>query len=296
MREREVETMFHNIPSQEILQIAKDIQTRLEVNKTLEKQKDNSECDWVTEADIKIQNLLLDYFSNSSFKGKYLVEAEENMEKIEASRNKQWQILIDPLDGTNAFRVGKETWGVMVGLCNKKGILKYSWNIVSTGDTFQTENKVSPTRRASFEKKIEDSKSIKIDVYDYGDNISTRFGKIFENVFSFKQKQYTQSSYPSAVWTGWQLFQNNLDGLLWLPSDKGKQWYPDYDLIFLGSLPQLGFKIRLGKIEEENSIVVVAPTEKDVDKLYEVGLHLITKNQINRVNLSPNPLQITKPI
>ena len=68
-----------------------------------------------------------------------------------------------------------------------------------------------------------------------------------------------------------------MNGLLWLPSNQGKKWYPDYDLIFLGALQKKGYEILIGKIKNNNALIAVAPTKKDVEKLYQIGTNLVPK-------------------
>jgi len=282
--------IFETIPFQKILAIARNIQSKLEIDENLKQEKSSGEL--VTLADTKIQALVLQYFLNSPLVGTYLVKAEEAVERKEVIGTKSWQLLVDPLDGTSSFCKGKETWGVMIGACDKKGILQYSWNLVSTGDIYKTSDK-RPLSLQSFKNKIANGQSLKVDVYDYGSSAAEKFKEIFEDSFNISSGQYEQTSYPAAAWTGWQLNMGKLDALLWLSSDKGKRWYPDYDLIFLGALERKGYKIRLGKIERKNSIVVIAPSDEDADKLYKVGLKLITEEQRKNIILVDNPLEIT---
>lgn len=269
--------VFSLIPKDKILVIANDIKSRLVSDKTLVGMKDKQE--YVTKADIEIQKFLLDYFANSQLAGTYKIKAEEELTETQkvtnAKENKSWQLIIDPLDGTSAFCKGAATWGIMVGACDNEGKLFYSWNLVSTGEIFQTGLSIGSKVLGNFTSKVK----IKIDVYDYGAGASEKFGKIFEKKSGFIFGQYEQTSYPAAVWAGWQLYQEKLDGLLWLPSNEGKKNYPDYDLIFLGALNRKGYRIRLGKVGDSVEMAAVAPSASDLEVLWQTGLELITKEK-----------------
>lgn len=285
--------VFDELPAEKILEVAQDVQKKLQTDQSLEQQeKGEDEWGWVTKADTEIQKMILDYFKNSSLAGTYKIIAEEKFEDEGGSEQKSWQLVIDPLDGTSAFRKGKETWGVMIGACDEKGVLQYSWNLVSSGDVYKIDLSAKSEKK-SFAEKVASGAKVAIDVYDYKSGASEKFGEIFEGKSSFKSDQYEQTSYPAAIWAGWELYQGNLDGLLWVPSDKGKKWYPDYDLIFLGALLQQGFKMRLAKIEGNIAIVVIAPSDEDVDSLYNIGCDMITDEQKKIIEIVDSPLQIT---
>lgn len=282
-----IPTIFQAIPKKKILQLARQIQTALHQKKIVANKKKNQE--WITPADSAIQHLILQYFATSPLAGTYLIHAEEQFHPVETASTKTWILLVDPLDGTSAFLQGKETWGVMVGACNLAGILQYAWCLVSSGQVFTTTT--SSIIKKSFSQKLKDNKKIMLDVYDYEAGVSEKFGPAFEKVFDITHSQYSQTSYPSALWAGWQLYQEKLDGLLWLPSKQGKKWYPGYDLIFLGTLATQGFSIMLGKKEKFNALIAVAP-QPDVEKLYKLGLTLLPKNMGKQIKKSTHPLQI----
>ncbi len=293
----EINEIFDKIPYKKILKIAKNIQEKLKINPSLaKKEKSNDEWGWVSKADTDIQRIILDYFKNSSLKNEYVIKTEEKILEKESNSKKEIQLIIDPLDGTSSFIKQKETWGIMIGICDKKGILQYSWNLLSTGDIYTTNSNKSLNKKKSFKGKIQDKETILIDVYDYKSDANEKFGNIFEKKLGIKAEQYKQTSYPSAIWAGWQLFKGELDGLLWLPSDKGKKYYPDYDLIFLEALEKQGLKIRLGKIDGNNAMLVIASTEEDVELLWQTGLQMISKDQQKKIQISKNPLQITSSI
>ncbi len=285
--------VFNAIPSKQILEIATTIQKRLKTDRSLQWKKMNG--DLVTDADIQIQNVILQYFSNSSLGKEYSVKAEEKFSFSEKSKDQFWQLLIDPLDGTSSFAKGQNTWGVMVGACRLDGTLAYSWNLVAAGDVFTSSDKQVKVPQ-SFKTKLGNGGKLAIDVYDYGSTASEKFGSILANVLNISKSEYTQTSYPSAVWAGWQLCKGNIDGLLWLCSDKGKKSFPDYDLIFLGAVAQQGYSVRLGKINGRNSIIAIGPSDTDADALYQIGLQLITSEQRKQIVLAENPLQLTTSI
>ena len=232
----------------------------------------------------------MEYFGKSELAGTYSIKAEEKT-SVYGNSSGQYQLIIDPLDGTSPFIKQQETWGTMIGLCDRTGILKYSWNMVANGNIYKTSD--NPKKLKSFQEKLRLKEKIIIDVYDYKSGASDKFGSVFEKLSGVKTEQYSQTSYPAAVWTGWELFTGNLDGLLWVSSDKGKKFYPDYDLVFLGALSSIGFKIRLGKVDNNNAIIAIAPTDEDADLLYTAGLNLIPISQQESIRLAENFLQIT---
>lgn len=289
----QIVSVFNNIPTKTIIKMAKDIQKRLLNDQTLAKKiKGEDEWGWVTKTDTKIQKMLLSYFASSELAGTYRITAEE--EFIQSKNiDSTWQLIIDPLDGTSSFRKQKDTWGVMVGACDLSGILKYSWNLVSIGEVFSTQTgDNSPVKQKSLFEKASKGEKAAVDVYDYGSGAVEKFGVLFEKEFNISKNQYELTSYPAAIWAGWQLYQSNLDALLWLPSNQGKKWYPDYDLIFLDALQKQGYEILLGKIEKYNALVVIAPTKEDVEKLYQIGTSLIPK-QIKTKLIKKTDLSIT---
>jgi len=288
-----IKDVFNNIPKQKILQITNEITDRLERGEKIiegAKGTGEGEWDWRTEADTRIQKFILDYFDSSSLSGSYKIDAEE-ADLVEVNNNdtdKQWKLVIDPLDGTSSFSKGQKTWGVMVGACDLKNNLFYSWNMVSSGEVFDGEVKDERVLKRSFKDKINTGEKINIDVYDYKSGASERFGEVFEGVAEVEKINYNQTSYPAAVWAGWELYNGNLDGLLWLPSDQGKKWYPNYDLIFLGALIQKGYKIRIGKLKNnngllKNAMIVIAPSEEDVNILWNTGLAMTPQEQSQKI-------------
>jgi fructose-1,6-bisphosphatase/inositol monophosphatase family enzyme len=121
------------------LEIAGRIRAALQTNPKLIQLKDKKE--YVTQADIQIQKYLLNYFINSPLAGTYSIKAEEKLSQEEQKQNRsncQFQLIIDPLDGTSAFCKGEETWGSMVGLCDQEGRIIYSWNLISNGEIFSS--------------------------------------------------------------------------------------------------------------------------------------------------------------
>ncbi|NQV12694.1 MAG: hypothetical protein HQ530_00125 [Parcubacteria group bacterium] len=291
----QIAKVFNKIPTQEILGIAQDVQQKLQQDQSLAQQeKGEDEWGWVTKADKDIQELIIKYFAQSALAGSYTVKAEEELTGKDTPTNPRWQLIIDPLDGTSAFRKGKDTWGVMIGVCNRAGELIVSWNMISTGEVYMSGEKTSS--RPSFADKITTGKPVIIDVYDYKSGAAEKFGNLFEQQTGYKTGQYEQTSYPAAVWAGWELYQGNLDGLLWVPSDKGKKWYPDYDLIFTGALQQQGLQIRLGKIKGNIALVVIAPSQQDVEDLTKVSLEMMTSKQWDALEISDGELLITSAI
>jgi hypothetical protein len=137
---------------------------------------------------------------------------------------------------------------------------------------------------------------LSIDVYDYGAGAADRFPKVFESKTSENvlSKQIQVTSYPAAVWAGWGLYNGQLNGLLWLPSDQGKCSYPDYDLTFLGALKEQGWKIALGKQGNVVLMIAVAPTEDEMKILWETGISMIPREVASSL-VCDKDLRITAP-
>ncbi len=282
---KEIEETFKNIPAFDILTIANRAQAALKNNSELRWEKKEGEL--VTKADLLIQKLLLEYFSESPLAGTFLVKAEETHgEERNCLPNSQciWQLLIDPLDGTSSFCRGEKTWGTMVGLCDKRGDLIYSWNMISSGEVFSSLNS-RERDTMSLQERQKQSKSFIFDVYDYGAGAASHFSKAFEEVSleKFKSTDIEVTSFPAAVWAGWELFNENIDGLLWLPSSKGKENYPDYDLIFIGALVEQGWKVRIGKTDREKQstiqMVAISRSEEMLEMLWKTGLLISPGNR-----------------
>ena len=236
---------------------------------------EKSANDYVTDADLKIEKYLIDSIS-AKFKQDTIISEEKGTLK----GNTEFKWIIDPLDGTNSFKNQRNTWGVMVGACDMNGVLRYSYNIISTGEIYKTE-RGNKLKLKSFKQLKKSGKYTVIDVYDYGSGALDLFNNL-----------YKKTSYPAAIWAGWQLYQQKLNGLLWLPSNQGKKWYPDYDLIFLGALLDKGYNIIIGKKGKNNSMIAIGPTLKDTERLYEIGLNLFPVSERLEVKKIINKLKI----
>ena len=178
----------------------------------------------------------------------------------------------------------------MVGACDCNGILQYSWNLMSNGEVFSSGSK--PIVKESLKIKLEKNKPITIDIYDYDSLPLKKFIDSFKTAFNIEDNQIIKVSSPSAIWAGYQLYNQTLEYLLWLPSNKGKKNYPSYDLIFLGALLDKGYNIIIGKKGNSNSIVAIGPTIEDAKKIYETGLSLIPINERFNIKKIVNKLQI----
>lgn len=245
--------VFNALPAQQMLAMARDIQSRLITDASLVLLKDKK--DYVTKADYDIQRLVLDYFAQSPLAGTYRINSEEVIADDQQVQivEPTWQLLIDPLDGTTAFCEQQDIWGVMVGGCDLSGKLMYSWNLVSTGEIYTTDS--------AQQNMIDSTNTIleRVDVYDYG-------------VKDSQQRFAQQTSYPAAVWTGWKLYTGELDGLVWLPSTAGKKTYPEYDLIFLGALEKQGWQVHWGVTNGKIHTVAVARNKKNLQTLINISL------------------------
>lgn len=289
--EQKIKEVFLQIPKDELLFMARQIQLEIIENPNLIKTKDQTQ--YVTKVDFQIQTLLLKYFANSELKYTYKIKTEEELTRAEQKQNqgkKMWQLIIDPLDGTSTFCKKEKYWGIMVGACNLEGNLIYSWNMISTGEVYTSEE--NKKIKDDF-NTIKENRKVVIDVYDYNAGVEKKFTNIFKNRANLNSSEFKQISYPAAIWVGWELYNDRLDGILWLPSKAGKKNYPDYDLIFLGTLKQKGYQIRLGKIGQSIEMIAVAPSKKDIETLWNTGLEIIPSDKKESFKIFNNQLLIT---
>lgn len=289
---QQLSEIFGAIPIDPILNIAQDIAERMKENPTLVEMKAKKQ--FVTQADRDIQLFLINFFEQSPLAGTFYIKAEEDLTEAQKAANtpaeKKWQLVIDPLDGTSNFCKGNP-WGVMIALCDESGKIVFSWNLTSDGKVYQTDStKAVPSVRPSLQEKEQEGKLLRIDVYDYGAGAAEKFPQQFSSSANVEV-----TSCPAAVLAGRQLYDGELDALLWIPSDQGKGNYPDNDLGFLGALASQGFRIRLGKVGDNVEMVVVAPTDADADRLYETGVKMISPEKAQTLQ-KINDLIITSPL
>ncbi len=280
----EIKKLVKGIPAERLLEIARRDQPKYAQEYigsgqlSVEKKSDGTK---VTPTDREMERVLIDYFKAPPLLQLFSIKGEEGGEQ--AGEEKPFKIIIDPLDGTSSFIKGKDTWGTMVGLCDSEGRLIYSWAVVSTGEIFQSSDATKSKLPSFDERSI--TRPLKIDVYDYGAGSAEKFPSAFKQPVEV-------TSMPSAVSAGWELWNDRLDGLLWLPSNAGKKNYPDYDLVFLDALKQQGWQIILGKTAGASGVEmgVIAPTLEDAQLLWKTGLEIIntgkTYEDVRDLNIS----------
>lgn len=274
----EVLSVFQGIPVSEILEKANSFVSRIQAGDTAVQAKELGEI--FTEADICIQDSILDYFSQSTLAGRYTIKAEEviapkYLKSVEGA--KPWQLIVDPIDGTNAFCDGLDEWGTCIGLCDQEGILRFSWNMLASGKIFSTTTAIESELGLPWCDRLKSSAELVFDIYDYGAGAADRFPKTFRSISNndISTEAILVESCPSGVVAGSKLYNGEIDGLLWLSSEKGKRNYPDYDLIMVGALYAQGWKVAIGKKGESVELLVIAPSEKDLSLLWNVGLSLL---------------------
>lgn len=277
-----IEEVFNGIPANQILKVANKVRSALKTNPTFIQLKDKKE--FVTQADFEIQRCILEYFKTSLLARKYFVKAEEKLSQEEPDQsqshsNYPYQLVIDPLDGTSEFCKDEETWGSMVGLCGRDGRIIYSWNLLSNGEIFSSGTAKFDRGICDWSTSLRSKDSLRFDIYDYGDSAHKRFPEIFQSKLSasVSLEQIQVTSYKAAVWAGWELYNRRLDGLLWLPSDRGKGSYPDYDLVALGALHEQGWNVSLGKICDAVLMVAIGPSEAETNILWETGISMLPR-------------------
>ncbi len=286
---------FESIPAAELLAAAVAARSALAADPSLVRSK--GQLGLVTVADTALQKILLAHFANSRVAGTYRVKAEEELSEEALAANsgdKLWQLVIDPLDGTDAFCAGRDEWGIMCGCCDRTGHLLYSWNMLSQGQVYSSGNAALGSKPVNWSEKLLQGNTLHLDVFDYGAGARERFGEFFLAAGSGQalSGKFQLAELPSAVWAGWELFSGNLDGLLWLASDKGKRFFPDYDLVFTAALAEQGWRISLGYLEQEVAILAIAPGEEELEHLWKTGLAILPEETSSRIEID-NELKIT---
>jgi hypothetical protein len=268
-----LESVFSGIPAAELLSLAEDCRARSEQDVDFLRRKEDGQ--YVTKADVAIQLRLLEYFAGSALGGCYVVKAEEQIDLPVFPRQpleQCGQLIIDPLDGTDMFFRGGNEWGSMVGWADGDGRLQYSWNLFSDGSVYCSLQSGGQTL-ASLAERFRASDVLHVDIFDYGAGAAADVAAALSSVLESENPagRIRPTAFPSAIAAGRALCRNELDCLIWLPSERGKRSYPDYDLIFLGALRDRGWHIALGCKQEEILAVVVAPTARDLDLLWRVA-------------------------
>ena len=277
------QVFFDSLPKKEILEYANNIQERImSGDETMIRKKNDGTL--VTEADTKIEQMIIDCFNKSSLKNLCGIRGEEKVGDV--AKSGLWTLLIDPIDGSGSLVKGNLTWGIMVGLLDESNILRYAWNLLSTGDIFATGMENTMPAKISLKRTA----NPKIDFYDYGSGQE----EIFRTALAEMGIQNSElTSCPAAVWAGWKLYQNELSALVWVVGENEKKTYPDYDLIFLATLIEQEYKVRLGKFGSgENGIIVIAPTDEDADMLYKIGLAIVSRKNTSSIKEIKNELII----
>src|SRR3989338_10576419 len=82
---QKIQKVFSALPKNQILAVAKKIKDEIKSNPLLIKTKNNK--DFVTKADLKIQQIILRYLSHSSLKGCYKIKTEEKLSTKEKAKN-----------------------------------------------------------------------------------------------------------------------------------------------------------------------------------------------------------------
>ncbi len=269
-----IEEAFSGIASEPLLRIAKEEQRALAARSGAG-VREKALGERFTEADVRIQSHLLSYFAESAIAGLYIVKAEEELPCAASAPDggpKVLQLIVDPLDGTEAFIRGEDTWGVMVGVADADGLLLASWNLTSSGELYTSfDTGDGPAR--SWERALSERGSLVFDVFDYGGPAPGLFPAALEGASGgwIRSDDLQIRSSPAAVIAGSDAVNGRIDGLLWLPGAAGKRVYPDYDLVFLGALQARGWRISLGSHAGEVLTVAAAPADAELELLERTG-------------------------
>lgn len=277
--------IFEQLPANELLSYAKEVQQRLIAGEKLDQMKDGNDPDsWVTVADTWIQGRILDHFERSPLRGLYQVLAEETVTTTSTSHDAPYLLVIDPLDGTSPFRKGSNQWGIMIALYSTISTVAapdkearqdkfqcYSWNLLSDGSLYTN---YSPTTPVNYDSQIASCDTFRIDHCAYGAEDLNVLTVIASEALQIPEQKVRIFTNPTAVVVGYQLLQRKLDALLWVASEKGKRIIPLYDLSFLKALPDAQFVVKLATGREGITLVVVAQSETVATSLVKTAERL----------------------
>lgn len=216
---------FKSIDSAKLLNIAESHQNKL--NQENVKSKGMGIWGQVTDADIEIQYSIIEYFNKiPELSGTFCIKSEEKIENIDFPENPSWVLIIDPLDGTNEFVKKTNKWGILIGAGEIGSEIFFSVCINADGDFFTNEYDKSEIKEGN-----------EIDIFDYSNE---HVENVFKQISSL-YKGIGVVTHPSASYSLARIVKGKSKGLIWVPSDKGKKYYPLYDLLFLpilfGSFP-----------------------------------------------------------
>ena len=270
------EAVFSKVPYMELLAWLTDYQSKIKPEDITAKYK----TELVSPADIESQTRLVEYFKNSPLFSYCNIRGEEMSENLPSfDPKKEYQIIIDPIDGSPEYAKGGECWGIMIGVCDKAGRNVYSWFVTSTGELLTSRN-VSLVAHNSFSECASTKGKILIDVYGYGDEVLTARAKSEIQSRLGGLGDFAQfTSLPAALWAARDVVTGKSSGLLWLPSTMGKGGYPDYDLVFLDAVQRAGLKVMMARTDEtpEGSegkvqMFAIASTDDDLAILWKSGV------------------------
>jgi len=239
---------FNKIDSVKLLKIARTFQ--LEIDKGNIKSKGFDGWGLVTNADLELQNEIIEYFNSVPIlQNTFNIKAEEEItNELYSQNDAKWVLIIDPLDGTKEFINATEKWGIMIAAGEINGDVFYSMCILADGRVYSSE----------MNQSIYPSVNNTIDIFDYSNNFNEKLGREIVNTFG---ENLSISAYPSAIYACSQVMDGICKGLVWLPSKTGKKHYPLYDLIFLPILLQR-FHSRIYCSDGDVVCLILSPTKK----------------------------------
>lgn len=222
----------------------------------------------VTDADTLIQQYIYDCYKISPLVSFAWFTGEEEAAYNDSSIQ-DYMIVIDPLDGTSSLIKWKQTYGTMVWLCDATGRLLSGMCIDSTGRIFSSAT--------AFPQKLlplSDKKSLRIDFYNYtkddSDPSKQLFRSIITQTYNLRDDTYEQTSLPAAIRAGKELYEGTLDAMVRVPWTLEKKTYPDYDCLFLATLQKQWWQIAIGRSDNKNIAIIVAPTIVDLKILQTI--------------------------
>jgi hypothetical protein len=241
-------------------------------------EESDIQIDWdvTTEADNQTQKRIVKYFNIKELEGTFAIMGEE-FQKV--NPNASWNLLIDPIDGTASFVNGGE-WGILIGAADLEGNLIYSMLISSSGRCYFADCRQDPSK--NFDTV---SQPMRMDIFNYEMDIPEDFVKTLEN--DFRNIEISKNVAASISYS--MLLEDELDSLVWLPSESGKKIYPYYDLIGLGVLRAAGFFVITAGDKSGVRCVIVARSTDAAERLYGIVIDTFPNYDLSR---STDPLKL----
>ncbi len=131
----------HVVFAQCVLERAGDLALKyFRASLKVDNKKSGADFDPVTRADREVEAYIRNRLSEYT-PGYSIIGEEQGFERPVENINAEISWVIDPIDGTRAFISGFPTWGILLGLTEKKRCLAGLMHQPFTGETFVSDGK-----------------------------------------------------------------------------------------------------------------------------------------------------------